>query len=129
MKKIIPSFVIIFAIVGFFSSPKLGEAFTKTKTDVTVQNDFIVEPGKTEIYLNPGENTVKNISVTNRVNKTVNFKLTTEDFVGTDDPNQPVVLMGDTLKTVSNGITTKQFVSPENRTSILATHFGLVAPE
>ena len=45
------------------------------------------------------------------------------------NPTGKVVLMGDTLKTVSNGITTKQFVSPENRTSILATHFGLVAPE
>ena len=40
-----------------------------------------------------------------------------------------VVLMGDTLKTVSNGITTKEFVSPENRSAILSTHFGLVAPE
>ena len=44
------------------------------------------------------------------------------------NPTGKVVLMGDTLKTVSNGITTKQFVSPEKRASILATHFGLVAP-
>ncbi len=40
-----------------------------------------------------------------------------------------VVLMGDTLKTVSNGITTKEFVSPENRATILANNFGLIAPE
>ena len=45
------------------------------------------------------------------------------------NPTGKVVLMGDTLKTVSNGITTKEFVSPENRSAILSTHFGLVAPE
>ena len=109
MKKIIPSFVIIFAVVGIFALPKHSEAYTKTKTNVTVENDFIVEPGKTEIYLNPGESMVKNISVTNRVNKTVNFKLTTEDFEGTDDPNQPVVLMGDTNSPSS----LKDFIVPE----------------
>ena len=109
MKKIIPSFVIIFAVVGVFSLPQSSEAYTKTKTNVTVENDFIVEPGKTEIYLNPGENTVKTISVTNRVNKTVNFKLSTEDFVGTDDPNQPVVLLGDTNSPSS----LKDFIVPE----------------
>ena len=43
------------------------------------------------------------------------------------NPSGKVVLMGDTLKTVSNGITTKLFVSPENRAAVLATHFGLVA--
>jgi N-hydroxyarylamine O-acetyltransferase len=45
------------------------------------------------------------------------------------NPTGKVILMGDTLKTVSNGITTKQFVSPKNRAAILAKNFGLVAPE
>ncbi|MEI7708255.1 MAG: arylamine N-acetyltransferase [Chlorobium sp.] len=45
------------------------------------------------------------------------------------NPTGKVVLMGDTLKTISNGVTTKEFVSPENRAAILSTHFGLVAPE
>ena len=45
------------------------------------------------------------------------------------NPAGRVILMGDTLKNVTNGITTKQFVSPENRDTILATNFNLVAPE
>ena len=45
------------------------------------------------------------------------------------NPTGRVILMGDTIKTVSNGITTKQFISSENRAAILATNFGLVAPE
>ena len=45
------------------------------------------------------------------------------------NPTGKVVLMGDTLKTFSNGVTTKEFVSPENRATILANNFGLIAPE
>ena len=45
------------------------------------------------------------------------------------NPTGRVILMGDTIKTVSNGITTKRFISSENRAAILATNFGLVAPE
>ncbi len=76
---------------------------------MVAQNDFVVEPGKTEVFLNPGENMVKNITITNRINKTVKFKLTTEDFVGTDDPKQPVVLLGDTHSPYS----LKDFIVPE----------------
>ena len=75
------------------------------------QNDFVVEPGKTEVFLNPGDNMVKNITITNRIDKTVKFKLTTEDFVGTDDPKQPVVLLGDE----SSPSSLKDFIVPEIR--------------
>jgi hypothetical protein len=95
--------------MGGFFLPKYSEAYTKTNVNVTPQNDFVVEPGKTEVFLNPGENMVKNISVTNRVDKTVKFKLTTEDFVGTNNPNQPVLLMGDTNSPYS----LKDFIVPE----------------
>ena len=92
-----------------FLLPKHSEAYVKTKVDVTIQNDFVVEPGKTEIFLDPGENLIKNVSVINRVNKTVRFKLTTEDFIGTNDANQPVMLLGDT-----NGpYSLKDFIIPE----------------
>ncbi len=89
--------------------PHGASAYTKTKIDTTVQNDFIVEPGKTEVFLNPGENMVKNISVTNRVDKTVRFKLSTEDFVGTNDAKQPVVLLGD----ANSPSSLKDFIIPE----------------
>jgi hypothetical protein len=70
-----------------------------------------VEPGKTEIFLNPGENMVKNISVTNRVDRTVKFKLSTEDFVGTKDVKQPVSLLGD----ANSPYSLKDFIVPEIR--------------
>jgi hypothetical protein len=95
--------------MGIISWPVFAEAYTKTNIDVTVQNDFVVEPGKTEVFLNPGENIVKNISITNRVNKVVKFKLSTEDFVGSNDAKQPVVLMGD----VNSPYSLKDFIIPE----------------
>jgi len=87
--------IITSVILGSTIAPGFSFAFQKSKMEMIPQNDFVVEPGKTEISLNPGESVVKNITVTNRINKNVSFKLSTEDFVGTSDPKQPVVLMGD----------------------------------
>jgi len=62
---------------------------------VQPQNDFVLEPGKVEVFLNPGETAVRTISVTNRINRKVRFKVVTEDFVGSRDADKPVVLLGD----------------------------------
>ncbi len=101
--------IAIFGILGGILVPRSSFAFEKTKTQMTPQNDFVVEPGKTEVFLNSGDNMVKNIIITNRINKTVKFKLSTEDFIGTDDPKQPVVLMGDEHSPYS----LKDFIVPE----------------
>lgn len=101
--------LVLFFLLSIFLSPKNSDAYTKTNIAVTPQNDFVVEPGKTEIFLDPGKTIVKNISITNRINKTVKFKLTTEDFVGTDNAKQPVVLLGDTNSPYS----LKDFIIPE----------------
>jgi hypothetical protein len=58
------------------------------------QNDFVLEPGKMEIFVNPGDNLTRTITVTNRVSTPVKFKIETEDFKGSTDPDMAVVLMG-----------------------------------
>jgi N-hydroxyarylamine O-acetyltransferase len=45
------------------------------------------------------------------------------------NPTGKTILIGDTLKTILNGDTTKQFIAIENRAAILASTFGLVAPQ
>jgi hypothetical protein len=82
-------------VIGLFVPAHASAAVERTKITVDPQNDFVVEPGKTEIFLNPGESIVKRVTITSRVNKTVHFKLTTEDLVGSDDPTQTVILLGD----------------------------------
>ncbi len=100
-------FVFFFALIpgGVF-------AFEKTQLQLKDQdknNDFVVEPGKTEIFLNKGETVTKNIIVTNRVNKPISFKLSTEDLIGTNDISTPIVLMGDDTSPYS----LKNFIKPE----------------
>ena len=96
-------------ILSVFSIFGQAEAYTKTKTNIPPSNDFVVEPGKTEIFLNPGESVIKNITVTNRVDKTVKFKLSTEDMTGTDNPLSPIKLLGDETGPYS----LKNFIEPE----------------
>lgn len=60
-----------------------------------VFNDFVVGPGKSEVSLQPGTDRVVNITITNRMGTPKTFNLSVEDFTGSQDPSQPVVLLGD----------------------------------
>ncbi len=87
--------IIIFIIALSVLSP-IEVAFAARISDLNVdnRNDFVLEPGKIEIFLNPGETTTRNISVINRINRKVDFKVETEDFIGSDNVNTPVILLG-----------------------------------
>ncbi len=100
---------ILAVLLCSFMLPSCVLAYQKTQLEMEPQNDFVVEPGKTEIFLNRGEAVVKNVIVTNRINRRVHFKLTTEDLVGTKDQDQPVVLMGD----VDGPYSLKNLIIPE----------------
>jgi hypothetical protein len=63
--------------------------------DATVYGDFVVGPGKVEVELAPGESKTFELSVSNRIGKTRSFAITEEDFKGSNDPDQTVVLLGD----------------------------------
>ncbi len=87
--------IVIFIIALSILSP-IEVAFAARISDLNVdnRNDFVLEPGKIEIFLNPGETTTRNISVINRINRNVDFKVETEDFIGSDNVNTPVILLG-----------------------------------
>ncbi len=82
-------FVPVFFMCGFVS------AYEIVKLDIDNQNDFILEPGKMEILLDPGQSVTKFISITNRTGKDLKFKVEIEDFTGSYNLNTPVVLLGD----------------------------------
>lgn len=109
MKNNTKKVIIVILALGIFSQAKDIMAFQKTKIDMEAQNDFIVEPGKTEVFLNAGESATKSITITNRINKTVKFKLTTEDMKGTSDRESPIKLLGDEQGPYS----IKDFIRPE----------------
>src|SRR5680860_544385 len=99
--------ILILILILAFSSEVF--AFEKTQLELEDQNDFVVEPGKTEIFINPGETITKNIVITNRIGKNVTFELTTEDMVGTDDSLSPIRLLGGEEGPYS----LKNFIKPE----------------
>lgn len=85
--------------------------YAAERTTITTEdfNDFVVEPGRNEVILDRGQHVTKYISITNRINKTVNYVLSKEDLVGSDSPDTPVRLLGDEKGPYS----IKDFIQPE----------------
>ncbi len=105
-KKIVFSFLILSSLIYVGNIGYAAERSFITTEDF---NDFAVEPGKTEVLLNPGQHIIKQVTITNRKNKTVNFVLSAEDFIGTNDPKQAVQLLGNEKGPYS----IKDFIKPE----------------
>lgn len=99
------SFIALFLVL-FYNDVN---AYQKTKLDLDIRDDFVVEPGRTEVFLNPGETVTRSVSVTNRVNQRVDFSLSTEDFKGSENPDHPVILLGDEV----GPYPLKDFIKPE----------------
>ena len=100
-------------------------AVTYEYLNVEVQNDFVVTPGKTEIFINPGETVTKNVSVTNRNARTVRFQISLEDFIGSSDPEVPVVLLNDEE---NSPYSLKDYVHPEIKDFTLKTGEKITIP-
>lgn len=107
-KNLVLFFAVVF--VFFLSSIATEAVVTRAKYSVDLANDFVVTPGKTEVFLNPGETVTKTISVTNRTNKKTFYKISLEDFVGSDDPRMPVVLLDESEE---SPFSLKDMVEPE----------------
>jgi len=58
------------------------------------RHDFVVGPGKVDVVLKPGESKTVNLLVSNRMGDERIFSLGVEDFVGSTNLDQPVVLLG-----------------------------------
>lgn len=63
-------------------------------TSHVANKDFVVGPGKVEIELKPGEQKIVNLKVSNRMGDTRIFKVGIEDFTGSKNPEETVVLLG-----------------------------------
>lgn len=59
--------------------------------------DFVVGPGRTTLELRPGETVTIDLSVSNRISNKRVFNLVVEDIAGSDDPQQGIRTLGDTI--------------------------------
>lgn len=83
------------AILGvLIASPYVVKAFSLEQLADETYNDFVVGPGKVEMTLKPGESKTVDLKITNRMGNPRTFNLETEDFTGSTDPEQAVVLLG-----------------------------------
>lgn len=83
-------FFVTFFLFGFFLFSNAQVSNTSA-----YKNDFVLEPGKVEVFANPGESVRKSITVTNRASTVVSFKIEVEDFIGSTEENMPVILLGE----------------------------------
>ncbi|HLP44268.1 MAG TPA: hypothetical protein VK145_03255 [Candidatus Nanoarchaeia archaeon] len=90
--------IITLALLVSVCVPNLAGAVYKIE-NIDVANalykDFVVGPGKVELEINPGESKTTAITVSNRTGGTRTFSLEVEDFTGSKNPNEAVVLLGD----------------------------------
>jgi hypothetical protein len=56
-----------------------------------------LSPAKHEIILKPGAETIRKINITNNLGRDATFSINIEDFIGTRDLNNPVILLDDKL--------------------------------
>jgi hypothetical protein len=92
--RLIAILVIVF-LVGAALFPSVYAYETEQLPGVDTNfRDFVVGPGKIELNIKPGEQKTTLIKVSNRLGETKNFHLEVEDFTGSNDPKQPVVLLG-----------------------------------
>ncbi|MEK7203290.1 MAG: hypothetical protein AAB653_03165, partial [Patescibacteria group bacterium] len=73
------------------------------------KGDFILAPGKIELLVKPGDEYTKELSITNRIGRTMNFNINVEDFKGSNNPEETVVLLGEEKSRFS----LKDYLKPE----------------
>jgi hypothetical protein len=115
MKKTVSyKLLVVLILTLLISSPYIipkAQAFEITNEVVDEKNDFVLEPGKVELFLNPGESATRAIVVTSRIKKKVKFKVEVEDFIGSHDSRNPVILLGDEKSPYS----IKDNITPDTR--------------
>jgi len=101
--------------IMFFANSISTNAFVITDIDGVITNDFALQPSKTELFLRPGETEVKNISITNRTDKTITFVVKVEDFIGSHNRDETVIL----LENKESPFSLKNYITPELETFTL----------
>jgi len=109
MKKLFPQILVI-AVMLFGISFPLVLAYQVEDLNISPgDNDFVLGPGKVELWVEPGEKIIKEFTITNRLGKTMDFKIGIEDMKGSRDPEETVVLLGEEKGPYS----LKDYIKPE----------------
>lgn len=81
----------------FFSFGLIGPVLAYEIEDLPgtpVEGDFVVGPGKQELWMEPGAQAMRQIIITNRLGRIMGFRIEIEDFKGSRDLRETVILLG-----------------------------------
>lgn len=98
--------------LGFFVSNALAYQIEDIDIPMPVEGergDFVLGPGKTELWVEPGDKFTKYLYITSRLGKTMEFRIEIEDFVGSYDPETTVQFLGEEKSPFS----LKDYLKPE----------------
>ncbi|MDQ3089927.1 MAG: DUF916 domain-containing protein [bacterium] len=85
--------IVLFVFTLLFSPLSAYEIERLSDTNNNL-GDFVVGPGKIELNLKPGDQRVVPLKISNRLGETKQFHLEVEDFTGSQNPKETVVLLG-----------------------------------
>lgn len=77
------------------AKPQNPEVKIEQLEGVEVRNDFSIGPTKYTLDLNPGEETVAELQITNRIEKETDFAVGVEDFTSQEDPEKYTKFLGE----------------------------------
>ncbi|MDO9509788.1 MAG: hypothetical protein Q7J14_00705 [Candidatus Magasanikbacteria bacterium] len=101
--------MLFFSILFLYSKNVNAIVKIENLQNISLVDDYVVGPGKQEIWLEPGEGVIKNVLVTNRFTQARNFKIELEDFQGASDPFSPIELLG----LLKGPYSLKDYIKPE----------------
>ncbi len=113
-----------FVFLFFYGGPVLAAVKIENLQNILLVEDYVVGPGKQEIWLEPGQGVVKNVLVTNRFTQARNFKIELEDFQGSNDPFSPLELMG----LLKGPYSLKDYIKPETMNFTLQSGDRITIP-
>ncbi len=89
------AFIFVVSLIHFiYIAGVQAQVIVEKLPDNKVFNDFVVGPGKIEMELSAGQSGTFDLLVSNRLGTNKTFQLSSEDFTGSDDPSQTIILLG-----------------------------------
>ena len=114
-KKLAARSFLISGVLTLFILPLTAQAFEiNTLANMPVEGDYVIGPGKIELFLDPGQSASRDLKVTNRTGQPLNIFIEIEDFTG--DPVSSTRLLGKEAGPYS----LRDFIHPEKESFVLA---------
>lgn len=107
----------LFCLLAIFAIyPSITRAYYVKRVDVKSTDGFSISPSKLDFKIKPGEQTVKQIQLTNESKSNLIFDISTEDVLGSVNPEEGMKFLGDKA---GGDFSLKNWLTPETKVFVL----------